>query len=209
MVVRESVSGNRAASAHIVQFFDSAESRAESVAAFLAEGYRAGEPLIVIARAMNWALMSEALDALEVPVQKAMASGRLVVRDASDTLRRLSRNGSPSEAAFETEIAVPVSALSRHGRVRAYGEMVDLLAQRTEFGEAIALEELWNGLGDRVPLFLMCGYSAAHFVSPGTHRALRDICGAHGRVHRDAEDPLAVWVLNSAHDTPGQSAPLS
>jgi hypothetical protein len=144
-----------------------------------------------------------------MPVNTAMARGTLVVMDASDTLRRLSRNGSPNAAAFETEIASPVAALARNGRVRAYGEMVDLLAQRTEFDEAIALEQLWNGLAARVPLSLMCGYSAAHFVSAGTHRALRDICGTHGHVHRGTQDPLAMWVLNSAHDTGREASPPS
>lgn len=209
MGVFNSVSGGGAASEHIVQFFDADESRAESVAAFLADGYRASEPLIVVARGSNWALISEALDARGVPVKTAMARRTLVVMDAADTLRRLSRNGSPNAAAFETEIAAPVAALGRDGRVRAYGEMVDLLAQRMEFDEAIALEQFWNGLAARVSLSLMCGYSAAHFVSPGTHGALRDICGTHGQVHRGTQDPLAMWVLNSAHDTSDDASPLS
>ena len=188
------------ASEHIVQFFDSDESRAESVAAFLAEGYRAGEPLIIVARAMNWALTMEALEADGVPVQRAIADRMLIVKDAAETLRRLSRNGSPDAMAFETELVPAVMQLARRGRVRAYGEMVDLLAQRMEFTDAIRLEEYWNVLAARVPLFLMCGYSAAHFVSSGTHGALRDICRTHQRVHSGTQDPLAMWVLNSAHD---------
>jgi hypothetical protein len=90
-----------------------------------------------------------------------------------------------------------------NGRVRAYGEMVDMLAQRGELTEAIALEGLWNNLGERVPFFLLCGYSAAHFVSSSTHRALRDICSSHSGVHRHAQDPLASWLLNSAHNASG------
>jgi len=30
---------------------------------------------------------------------------------------------------------------------------------------------------------LLCGYSAAHFVSTGTHRALLEICAAHSHRH--------------------------
>jgi hypothetical protein len=53
---------------------------------------------------------------------------------------------------------------------------------------------------------LLCGYAAAHFVASATHRALREICGAHTGVHRHAQDPLATWLLNSAHNAPGASS---
>lgn len=201
MSVRERVIRGAVASEHIVQFFDSDESRAECVAGFLAEGYQAGEPGIVVARPANWARTFEALVALGIPAQKALDEGAIVVKDAADTLRRLSRNGSPDTAAFETVVARPVAALAARGRrIRAYGEMVDMLAQAGEFTDAIRLEALWNRLGERAPFYLMCGYSAAHFVSASTHRALRDICSAHSGVHSHPHDQLAAWLLNTAHN---------
>ena len=72
----------------------------------------------------------------------------IVVRDADDMLRQISRNGSPDANAFEIVVGRPVAALARRGRrVRAYGEMVDLLAMRGELADAIKLETLWNDLG--------------------------------------------------------------
>jgi hypothetical protein len=194
-------------SEHIVQFFDTDESRSECVAVFLAEGYRLGEPAIVVARPPNWARTVERLEALGVPVQAAVADGRIVEKDAGDTLRRISRNGIPDAEAFDAVMGKAVAGLARQGvRVRAYGEMVDLLAERGELPEAIKLEHLWNRLGERTPFFLLCGYSAAHFAATATHRALREICSAHSSVHRHAQDPLATWLLNSAHNAPGASA---
>jgi hypothetical protein len=207
MTVRECVVRGAIASEHIVQFFDSDESRAECVAQFLADGYRLGQPAIVVAKPANWSGVVDQLTNLGVPVQEAIDKGSIVVKDATDTLRRISRNGVPDADAFEAVVGKAVTSLARRGmRVRAYGEMVDMLAQRGELAEAIKLEHLWNGLGERVPFFLMCGYSAAHFVATATHRALRDICGAHSSVHRHAQDPLATWLLNSAHNAPGASA---
>ena len=193
-----------APSKHAVQFFDTDESRAQSVAAFLAEGFEAGESLVVVARPVNWAAMIEPLERFGVPVQAAASSGRLVVKDAEDTLRRLIRNGMPDKTLFRDVVGHQLAslALTSGHRVRAYGEMVDMLAQRGEMSEAIALETLWNGLSERVPIFLLCGYSAAHFVSTSTHRALRDICRCHTGVHRHSEDPLAAWVLTAAHNSP-------
>ena len=207
MTVRECVVRGAIRSEHIVQFFDSDESRAECVAQFLADGIRLREPAIVVAKPSNWAAVAEQLGVLGIPVQTAIDDGMLVVRDATDTLRRLCRHGVPDADAFETIVGKPVAAMAQRGtRVRAYGEMVDILAQRGELAEAIKLEHLWNALGERVPFFLMCGYSAAHFVATATHRALREICGAHTAVHRHAQDPLATWLLNSAHNAPGASA---
>lgn len=206
MTVRERVVKGRVSSEHIVQFFDSDDSRAECVAKFLAEGYRQDEPAIVVAKPANWAGAVERLEDHGVPVKKAIKNGMIVVKDATDTLRRLSRNSSPDPLAFEAVVGKTVTELARGGRVRAYGEMVDMLAQRGEMADAIRLETLWNGLGERIPLFLLCGYSAAHFVATATHRALRDICSAHTAVHRHAQDQLANWLLNSAHNAPGAAA---
>jgi hypothetical protein len=207
MTVPECVVRGKVASDHIVQFFDSDESRAECVAAFLAEGYAAGEPMNVVCRPANWVRITARLEALQVPVQRAIADGTLVVKDASDSLRRLSRNGAPDAAEFESTIGKAVEALSRRGgRVRGYGEMVDMLAVRGDLADAIKLEEMWNRLGERRPFYLMCGYSAAHFVATGTHRALREICSAHAAVQRHAQDPLATWLLDAAHNSGGGGA---
>jgi hypothetical protein len=207
MTVRECVVRGPIASEHIVQFFDSDESRAECVAEFLAEGIRLGEPAIVVAKPTNWVNAVEQLEFRGIVLKDALADGMIVVKDAEDTLRRLSRNGSPDATAFQAVIGKAVAGLARRGpRVRAYGEMVDMLAQRGELVDAIKLETLWNGLGERVPFVLLCGYAAAHFVATTTHRALRDICTMHTSIHRHAQDPLATWLLNSAHEAPGASA---
>ena len=209
MTVRNRIGRGEAASDHIVQFFDSDDTRAECVAAFLAEGCRAGEPLIVVARPANWTAIVEHLQADDIPVQKLIAREMLLVKDANDTLRRLSRNGVPDPGAFENVISSAVIEMTRRGRVRAYGEMVDILAQRTDLADAIRLEALWNDLGERVRMYLMCGYSAAHFVATNTHSALRHICRAHSQVHSSTSDPLAAWLLASAHPGQGESATLN
>ena len=208
MTVRNHVIRGTVASEHIVQFFDTDESRADNVASFLDDGYQAGEPIVVVARPANWSLMTERLQLLGVPVQSAMANGSLVVRDANQTLDEISRSGSIDAAAFEAVVGQAVMTLGRQGRVRAYGEMVDMLAQRGELADAIKLEELWNDLGERASLSLMCGYSAAHFVSTGTHRALLEICRSHSGVQHHPHDPLANWLLTTAHNDSRTSAAL-
>src|SRR6478672_3797398 len=122
MTVQESVVRS-APSRHIVQLFDSDESRVDAVAAFLAEGHRQGDALIAVARASNWTAIVERLEAMHVPVKALVSSGTLVARDAQETLGRLNRRGSLEAAAFQSVVAKAVLALGRPGRVRAYGEM--------------------------------------------------------------------------------------
>ena len=155
-----------------------------------------------MARPVIWAAMIEQLEAQGVPVHTAVGSGRLVVKDAADTLQCLSRGGSPDAVLFDQVVGRSVRTLAARGRVRAYGEMVDMLAQRGEMDDAITLEGFWNDLAERTPILLMCGYSAAHFVSTSTHHALLDICKTHTNVRRDDQDQLGSWLLNAAHNTP-------
>jgi hypothetical protein len=194
-------SANLVTSDHVVQFFDTDESRAERVADFLAEGYRQGEPLVVVARPVVWPAVIERLQHLGVNPNQAAAEGMLVVKNAEDTLRRISRGGLPDPELFQESVGRAMSVLATRGpRVRAYGEMVDILAQREELDAALALETLWNVTAEKVPIYLLCGYSAAHFVPAGTHSRLREICAAHSGVEQDAHDPLASWVLTTAHN---------
>jgi hypothetical protein len=207
MGVRERVAPRQDGWVHACQFFDSEESRAGAAATFIAEGLGGGEHVIVIARPLHWSAIFHHLETQRVPVELEVGRGRLIVKDAMDTLRRLSPSGVPAQAAFDATVGTSIRALSKLGPLRAYGEMVDILAQRGDLRETIQLEELWNQLGQHVRFSLLCGYSAAHFVSPTAHEALRDICSAHSAVHRDEHDALANWLLTAAHHpiTPSSS----
>ena len=90
-------------------------------------------------------------------------------------------------------------------RVRAWGEMVDLLAERGDFDGALELEELWNRVGELVPLSLMCSYTSAHFAAAASHAAVRHLCALHTAVHRNPSDRLGDWILTMAHHSGGSS----
>ena len=199
MGVRQRVAPARAEWVHACQFFDSEESRVQTVATFIAQGLRAGEHVIVIARPLHWSAIAQILESQRIPVEGEIARGRLILKDAMDTLRRLSPSGSPSEAAFRDTLGVAVRGLAELGPVRAYGEMVDILAQRGELDETVQLEAMWNRLGEEVGFSLLCGYAAAHFVSPAAHPSLREVCASHTAVRRNEQDALGNWLLTAAH----------
>jgi DcmR-like sensory protein len=186
---------------HVCQFFDSDESRAEAAAAFLAAGVARDEHVIAVVPPERWTSIVERLRARGISVDDEMARHRLAVYDAAGTLARISPRGRLSPFAFNEVMGAALTVIS--GPIRAYGEMVDLLASRGELAEALELEELWNRVGEMLPITTLCGYLATHFVAASAHRALRDICLAHTDVRRDPHDALADWILTTAHHSGG------
>jgi hypothetical protein len=204
----QSFRGQVVSSNHVVQLFDTDLSRAQNIAAFVAEGLAAGQRCIVVVRPETASAVEEQLQTLGVAVPDAIAGGRLIVNDAHETLRRISRNGTPERALFTHVMEPAVRALAGPQGLRACGEMVDILAQRGDLKGSIALEAMWCELAAQTPMVLLCAYSSVHFVSTATHPALIDICELHSHIHRDAQDPLGNWLLTAAHNRGGARSTL-
>ena len=202
---RERVFKGEVASEHLVQLFDDGESLAEAVAAFLFEGWAAGQTLLVAARPHTWAATSQRLVGLGCNVQDTIGSGRLVVLDAAGTLASFTQNGSPRADRFDQAIGDLVRRLAAENPLglRIYGEMVDLLAAQGDFGPAEQLEVLWNELGARVPFKLLCGYASAVFADERSAAALHAICRTHTKTTVHPADLLGVWLLGGRQSAPG------
>jgi hypothetical protein len=65
------------------------------------------------------------------------------------------------------------------GRVRVYGEMVNVLWQQGKKGEAILLERYWNDLARIYPFALFCAYSKDAFDDD---ECFAEVCEAHSMV---------------------------
>jgi len=184
-------------SEHIVQFFDSRESLADSVAAFLAEGCRQGERLLVVAKPRNWLAIAAALKTGGHPLSDGTETSLTVV-DADSALSQFMRHGLPDSLLFHGTVGSLVRKLATTQRCgfRIYGDMVEALAQEGNFHAAQRLEELWNELAVRYPFVLLCGYSSTHFANREAREALREICATHSRVHHTDADRVAGWLLD-------------
>lgn len=194
---------------HLVQLFDDSESLAETVAAFLFEGWQRGETLLVVARPEHWAAASKLLASHGCGVDEIISSGRLMVLDAATTLASFLKNSRPVPERFAATVGNLVRELSaRTGqRLRIYGEMVDLLAAQDQFGPAHELEQLWNELGSQISFTLLCGYAASHFGDARTASMLRDICKAHDKATAKPTDLLSSWLLSERRPAYHTDAP--
>jgi hypothetical protein len=170
---------------HAVQVYAELDELAGSVAAYLAAGFERGEPGIVVASREHVARFAEALAARGWDEARVQADRMLVLADADSTLAGFMGDEMPSAADFERVVGGLIDIVSERfpgKRVRAFGEMVDLLCERDQSEAAIALEELWNDLARRRNFSLLCGYRMDVFDRATQLGAMPDVCRVHSHV---------------------------
>ncbi len=177
------VQGNQAG--HAVQVYAELDELTGSVASYLAAGFEQGEPAVVVATREHVSRFAEALSARGWDEARVQADRMLVLADADSTLARFMVDGVPSPTEFESVVGGLIDAVAKRfpgKRVRAFGEMVDLLCERGQPEAAIALEELWNDLARRRNFSLLCGYHMDVFDRATQLGPMPDVCRVHSHV---------------------------
>src|SRR4051794_19194705 len=147
---------------HVVQFYADDRELADTVGAYLGDGLRAGEVVIVVATDAHVARFEAVLRSRGIDVDAARADAALVTLDATETLAGFMVGDGPDPAAFDSVIGGLVRTAAASSRaIRAYGEMVAILWEAGNVGAAIELEALWNDLAVREPFRLFCAYPSA------------------------------------------------
>lgn len=174
---------------HAVRFYKDAASLGAIVANFLAEGFAAQQPAVVIATPLHRATLLAELHHRGLNVDALQQSGELTFLDAEETLAAFMVDGMPDPGHFRRAI-VPVLEKAYRGRtVRAYGEMVDVLWKTGHTSAATRLEMLWNDLARTQSFSLLCGYAMGNFYKAA---AVEEICSHHSHVVSEAGTFSAV-----------------
>ena len=190
---------------HVVQFYDREGDLIRAVGAYLGEAVRARESAIVIAtEAHRLAFQADLIDT-GIDVARAVTEGSLLWLDAADTLSMFMRDGQVDPVAFRASLG-PVVREAQRGerRVRAYGEMVNLLWDAGDVVGAIELEKLWNELGEELHFSLWCGYHARGLAGQEHGDALHQVCHLHTAVveHATARFRAGPPMSTGAHPAP-------
>jgi signal transduction histidine kinase len=168
---------------HAVQFYETDGFLVRTVAQFLNAGLKAGDRLLVIATPEHRQALAVELDA--EAATRAIATGQLTMLDARETLAKFMVNGMPDPDLFR-DILWRVIAKTQEGhpraRLRAFGEMVDLLWREGNSRAAIRLEELWNEAGKAHSFSLLCAYVMGHFYKEGDSARFMEVCRTHSHV---------------------------
>ncbi len=181
---------------HAVQFYDDDRFLFETVGRFLAAGLESGDRLVVIATVPHQAGFVKYLEPYNG--QAAIETGQLVLLDARQVLAKFMVGDMPDPDLFRDAISRVITRLrdTGGGRVRAYGEMVDLLWHDGNSRAAIRLEELWNDIGREHAFSLLCAYVMNHFYKQGDAEKFMAVCRNHSHVmpteaFTQLEDPHA------------------
>ena len=146
---------------HHVQFFETESSLYPALEQFFNTGQRSGEPMVVYTTETHRQGLKHHLQLSGHDVETLCRTGQLVFFDAAESLARFMMHDRPNPDLFRSHIGNAIAVLragSRSGRVRAYGEMVDLLWKQGNAQATVALEALWNELSIECSFSLLCGY---------------------------------------------------
>ena len=173
----------RSSAAHLVQFYEADEVLAAAVAKFVADGLAAGDVVTTIATDAHMQAIDRHLQSDGVDTNAARASGRLLSLDAQETLAKFMRDGEPDRRAIRQVIGGVMAeraAVSNGARLRAYGEMVDVLWKGDQKSAALHLEELWNDLQARHSFTLLCAYAIGQFYKEPA--SIHGVCATHTQI---------------------------
>ena len=172
-------------SEHIVQFYGNVDFLGETVSRFLAEGLAQDASILVVATPEHLEVFKAGLAAKGFDVDRGRASGQMTFLDAQATMDRFLDGDEPDWDRFLATVGGVVAQCVRwtsSGRVRAYGEMVDLLWRQGRPQAAVRVEECWNRLGRKFPISLLCAYVMGNFFKESDSNAFRHVCELHERV---------------------------
>ena len=189
---------------HVVQFYEN-DSFLAGIIDFMATGLVAGQPAVVIATPPHREAVTAGLRARWIDVDGLLATGRLTMLDARETLTSFMTGTTPNPELFKRVVGGVLSSCQAHGSrlcIRAYGEVVDLLWRDGNPEGAIQLEKLWNDLAADYSFSLLCAYGLGNFYKETDSGHFQAVCGQHGRVvpsesyaHGDADARLREVAL--------------
>ena len=150
---------------HTVQFYEDATFLAERVADHVASGLALGGSGVIIATAEHRPVIEASLARRGFQIGALQVSGRVTILDAVETLALICIDGRPDRQRFMAAIGPVVerATASGNGDVRAFGEMVAVLAAQGNREGALRLEALWDELGKTDGFSLVCAYPLLAF----------------------------------------------
>jgi PAS domain S-box-containing protein len=193
-------------SEHLVQFYEDAAFLEKRVSEFVGTGLEGGEVGILIATPEHRTGIEQRLSERGIDVATLTKQGRYFSFDARETLSLFRTKDSVDGERFNRVIGEVVAKAAKGGRrVRAFGEMVAILAAENNCEAAIKLEGMWNELSQKHTLWLLCGYPMQELCNTANGEAFRHICHAHSTVlptesftvssRTDAERSLTMALL--------------
>ena len=137
---------------HIVQLYQDQDFLNRAVCRFAGAALANGEGIILVPTLTHWNAFRPRLEAEGVDVEAARARGQLTVVDADEFLPRFIQDAMPDSPVFlglAADVIGQARAGGRYQKVRWWGEMVNVLWERGDVAASMALEDLFDQLGQK------------------------------------------------------------
>ncbi len=169
------VLAERPSGEHIAQLYSHETVLIESLRMFTTHGLLRGEGVLLVLTPSHRQVLLQHLKAEGVDVDGLQRAGQLLLLDAAQLLASFMLGRMPDAKLFSLSVGEGLARMrpsGGNGKVRVFGEMVDLLWKSNQ-SAAICLEQLWNDLIEGSNLSLFCAYSTNHVddIVPETLRA--------------------------------------
>ena len=172
---------------HSVQFYADDDFLLAGLSRYIGSALGAGDVGIVIATPEHREDLARRLRSSGLDVGHAVAHGRFVSLDATETLGQFMVNGWPDAGRFNRLVGGVIQDAASATRsqttpVAVFGEMVALLWSEGKPDAAIRLEQLWNELARTHSFRLHCAYPMNFFTRDGDDAPIGRICAEHSHV---------------------------
>jgi hypothetical protein len=151
---------------HIVQLYQDQDFLNRAVCRFAGAALANGEGVILVPTLTHWNAIRGRLEHEGVDVDGARARGQLTVVDADDFLPTFMRDAMPDSPLFlglAADVIGQARGDGRYQQVRWWGEMVNVLWERGDFGASMNLEDLFDQLANQHDIAIFCSFLMDNF----------------------------------------------
>ena len=151
---------------HIVQLYQDQDFLNRAVCRFAGAALANGEGIILVPTLTHWNAIRPRLEAEGVDVEAARKRGQLTVVDADELLPRFMRDAMPDSPVFlglAADVIGQARSGGRYGKVRWWGEMVNVLWERGDVAASMSLEDLFDQLASKHDIAIFCSFLMDNF----------------------------------------------
>jgi len=173
---------------HVVQIYDNDETFLNTLFAFVTDGIKSKDCVIVIATKPHLESLNEKLYQSGFSLEDLSARNLYLSLDAEAALSKFMVNDWPDATLFMDLVSGLIAKAKKDNRrVRAFGEMVAVLWAREQVGATVRLEQLWNQFCESQAFCLFCAYPQSGFTQDAVDSVLH-ICSAHSKMISTGND---------------------
>jgi MEDS: MEthanogen/methylotroph, DcmR Sensory domain len=186
---------------HVVQLYQDDGFFGDAVSHFAASGLAQGDAVILVATGAHWELLADCLSGKGLDVVALRRHGQLLLLDADATLPTFLIDTLPDAPTFKALARATIAQArtgSQSGRVRWWGEMVNVLFVNGNGRGSTRLEELFDEVAHEESIAIFCSFLMDPLDAKMYEGPLQAVCGTHAYLIPVADDAHQTACVHQA-----------